>query len=241
MKSLVLFAFVFAFNNLVVAQKDDTANAVAHFTGSEEISLTQNFEFLKSISINFITGNKTSPSNLNYTLRYPDTESYMAMSISGFSDDGGESIPEIVLDFDHETRITFMSFGEIKIARTHKLDDAQKDISILNLNPGILKETGKSKNILGYKSLEYKLSDGDLGGSIWITPSVDDGLKKQFKDLGLQYISSDSTSPSGYIMCVDADNKVTKEVMQLNISNINTNDEYSIDARSYVTTASPTD
>lgn len=240
MKTLVLFICVFAFHNLAQAQKENISNVVAHLAGNEEVSLTQKFDFLKSISINFVSGNTTSPSNLNYTLRYPDTDSYIAMSISGLSDEGAESIPEIVLDFEQETRITFMSFGDIKMARTCKLSDSQKDISIINLIPGNLKKTGKSQDILGYNSTEYKLTDGDFKGSIWLTASLDESLKKSFNDLGLNYKSADSNSPSGYIMRVEANNKITKEVMQLNVSDINTNDAYSIDAGTYVTTSSST-
>lgn len=239
MKTLVVLSFVLAFHGFVQAQNENTTKALSRLAGSEEIDLTQKFDFLKSISINVISGSKNSPSNLNYILRYPEFESYMAMSISGLSDEGSESIPEIVLDFDQETRITFMSFGDIKMARTSKLNDSQKDISILKLNSGILKKTGKSQVILGYKSLEYKLNDGDLIGSIWLTATLDEDLKKSFFDLGLKYNSVDSDAPSGYIMRMDANNKNTKEVMQLNVSNINTNDAYSIDARTYMTTASP--
>lgn len=237
MKSLVLFTLVVAFNNLALAQNENTSNVVAHLAGSEEVILTKKFDFLKSISINFVTGNISSPSNLNYTLRYPETESYIAMSISGLSDKASESIPEVVLDFDQETRITFMCFGDIKMARTCALKDSQKDISILSLNAGTLKETGKSQDILGYKSFEYKLHDGDFKGSIWLTAALDEDLKKPFNDLGLKYKSVDSNSPSGYIMRVDANNKITKEVMHLNVSDINSNDTYSIDAGTYVTTS----
>lgn len=236
MKSLVFFIFVFTSHNFVQAQNENTSTAIAHLIGNEEASLTQKFDFLKSVSINFISGSKASPSNLNYTLRYPETESYMAMSISGFSDASTESIPEVVLDFDQETRITFMCFGDIKMVRTCTLEGTQKDVSILNLHPGTLRKTGKSQDILGYKSVEYKLSDGDFIGSIWLTASIDEGLKKSFNDLGLKYKAADSDSPSGYIMRVDADNKVTKEIMQLSVSDININDAYSIDAGTYVTT-----
>ena len=241
MKTLAVLIFVFAFYQPIQAQNENTSIAVAHLSGSEEISLTQNFEFLKSISINFISGNKISPSNLNYTLRYPETGSYMAMSISGFSDPSTESVPEVVMDFDRQTRITFMCFGDIKMARTHILEDTQKDISILNLNAGRLKKTGKSQEILGYKSLEYKLTEGDFKGSVWLTTSLDSGLEKPFDDLGLRYNNSDSDLPSGYIMRVDADNKITQEVMHLSVSNINTNDIYSIDSSAYVTTAAPSE
>lgn len=239
MKSLVVFTFVFALHTLVMAQKENNANVVAHMTGDEEISLNTNFEFLKSISINLVTGNEGSPSNLNYMLRYPESESYMAMSISGFSDDAAESIPEVVLDFDQRTRITFMSFGDIKMARTHTLDEGQENVSIIDFNPGVLKETGNSEDILGLESIEYILTDGDYRGSIWLTANVDERLKKQFVDLGLKFRGADSNSPSGYIMRVTADNTVTKEIMHLNINEIKTDDVYSIDARTYVTTASP--
>src|SRR5690606_29803529 len=102
MKSLVVITFVFAFHTLVLAQKDKSYSAVAHLAGSEAVSLTKKFDFLKSISINLIVGNTIDPSNLNYTLRFSEKESYMAMSISGLGDDEVESVPEIVLDFDED-------------------------------------------------------------------------------------------------------------------------------------------
>jgi len=239
MKSLVVITFVFAFHTLVLAQKDKSYSAVAHLAGSEAVSLTKKFDFLKSISINLIVGNTIDPSNLNYTLRFSEKESYMAMSISGLGDDEVESVPEIVLDFDEDSRITFMCFGDIKMARACLLDDEQKDISIFTLNPVIHKETGKSKNILGYKSMEYIISDGDYKGSIWITPTVEESLKRPFIDLGLKHEGAGSISPSGYIMRVDVDNAVTKDVVRLSVSDININDIYSIDARTYVSTAFP--
>ena len=236
MKTLVLFIFVLAYYNQVNAQQENITHVVAHLAGNDEVVLTKKFDFLRSVSINFITGSKTSPSNLNYTLRYPETDSYMAMSISGLSEKGTETIPEVVLDFDQKTRITFMSFGDIKMARTCRLNDSQKDISILSLNPGTLKETGKSQDILGYKSIEYTLHDGDFKGSIWLTASLDEDLKQPFNDLGLEYKSADPNLPSGHIMRVDANNKITKEIIQLNVNDINVNDAYSIDAGVYVTT-----
>ncbi len=230
-----------SFSNSVFSQKKDSASIFAGITNSEKISLSKPIEFNKSLVLVHTTGVKSNKTDLEYTLRYPDNQSYMSMTISGFPGENPKSKPEILIDFEEEKMITFMNFADSKMAMVRNLSETKNGVAILNSSYQNLEKTGKSKKILGYSCMEYTFKNPDLEGNIWLAPSIGGEFAQSFITLGLYVESGPASNFGGYIMRLSANDKNSGEILNLDIKGINNKAPYTIDAENYVVAAHPSE
>ena len=231
--ALVLSIFQFS----AQAQNKDSAHLMADITGGERISLPDSFVFGKSLDLTFSSGTKANLTSLQYKFRYPESEEYVAMTISGLAEGSTQKNPEIVLDFETERIINFMCFSHTKMALIHTLTDSKRDIRISKTDFSGLRRTDKSKLILGYPCKAYRFENNSSKGIIWVASEMDAGLENLFSELGLS-IAIDETH-TGYILLMETQKTDTGELMNIAVNQMNINDVYAIDSQNYVATAVP--
>lgn len=237
----LLFLFIITFQYSAFSQSKDSSSIFAGITSSEKISLSKSFDFDKSLILVHTTGVKSNKTDLEYTLRYPDNQAYMSMTISGFADENPNTKPEILINFEEDKMITFMNFADSKMAMVRNLSESKNGVAILNTSYQNLEKTGKTKKILGYSCKEYTFKNPDLEGRVWLAPSISDEFANSFSTLGL-FITSDTTSDSsGYIMRLHASDINTGEIQSLVVKDINQKAPYSIDAENYVIAVHPSE
>jgi len=237
-----LFLFVItSFPHSVFSQSKDSASIFAGITSSEKISLSKPIDFEKSLILVHSTGVKSNKTDLEYTLRYPESQDYMSMTISGFPGENPKTKPEILINFDEDKMITFMNFADSKMAMVRNLSETKNGVAILNASYQNLEKTGKSKKILGYSCIEYTFKNPDLEGSVWLAPSIGDEFAQSFSTLGLYVESDPASNPGGYIMRLKANDINTGEILSLVIKDINQKAPYSIDAENYVVAVHPSE
>lgn len=231
--ALVLLIFQFS----AQAQNKDSAHILADITGGERISLPDSYVFERSLDLTFSSGPKANLTSLQYKFRSPESEAYLAMTISDLAEGNTQKNPEMVVDFETERIINFMCFSHTKMALIHTLTEPKKDIRISKTDYSGLKPTEKSKSILGYNCKAYRFSNDSFKGIVWIASEIAAGLDVLFTELGLSIALDEGHT--GYILLMESEKKDTGELTNIAVNQVNTDDVYAIDSQNYVATAVP--
>jgi len=124
---------------------------------------------------------------MEYTILLNPGEEYMATKMGSMDQDGKKTKMPMnmttIMDFQNNAMIMIME--EQKMANVMSMDmisdvteneDSEAEKTII--------KTGQTKEILGYRCEEYKITSEDMEGNIWIAPDIEAYDQSFLKNLG---------------------------------------------------------
>lgn len=206
---------------------------------SEPVKLEDEYVFRSSVSMEFKTiskgGKEESEGNM-VTFFNPD-EKYTAYEFMNTDDQSSKSGEAGIFILDYKNKATVVlsvddgdSNTGIAYGMDNKISDeditkAMKENSSLNSNNNpqgenpLLKKTGRTKTIAGYKCEEYKYEDENILSHLWITNDLQwnnhDLMQKAFSGS----IYSDAV-PNGFLMESETKDKSTGEKMIFRVTEV---------------------
>lgn len=238
---LILFIVVLSGN--LMGQKDQTDRAMEEVFG-EKIEMPSEYSFNKSVTMELSTNsNASGNSTMVYLMRYQDDNSCVGMTPLNIDGKGPEVDATTVVDFNQMKMVTFMETESSKMATIYPIreDQITKGKALAEESP-TFKETGVTKEVLGYLCKEYKITSTELKGTVWLAPEIEINLTKSFGALGLQFELGDQgpeNDPRGFIMEFEISNKTTKSSTNMKVINVELNNSHTLSTDGYIFTTMP--
>lgn len=215
---------------------------------SEPVKYEDKYIFTSSVSMEFSTLSKDGKEeNKGYMVSFynPD-EKYTAYEFMNADDQSSKSGEAgiFILDFDNKATVVLSVEDDSNSGIVYGMDDNMSEKDLNNAieensslkaaqeeNP-LLKKTGRTKTIAGYKCEEYKYDDNNISSKMWITKDIHwnnhDLMQKAFS--GSMYSNA---VPNGFLMESETKDKSTGEKMIFRVTEINKDISITFDMSKY--------
>jgi len=205
---------------------------------SEPVKYEDKYVFTSSVSMEFenITKNGKEENKGNMVSFFNQDEKYIAYEFINMDENSSKNEKGGIFILDYKNKATIiLSADDEGSGIAYGMDDDLSDEAINNALEGnssnsestqgenpLLKKTGKSKTILGYKCEEYKYDDKNIAARLWITKDLKWDNHRLLQKTFSGSIYSNAV-PNGFLMESETKDKTTGNKILFRVTEINKN------------------